>query len=206
VIIKVFFTLKVENMKRLIKTGVVIMLLFGTSCQKEKVTNPSSVNASSVNNSSTSFYIGQHYGGGVIFYIDSTGEHGLIADTADLGSFIWSDAYYIETGATKKGIGAGKSNTRKIISVLVRSYDYAALECAKSERNGYTDWFLPSKDQLYALWQQRDVVGGFAIGYKYYSSTERTSRYAIVIQFDSTGRRYYALKNWQFPVRSIREF
>ena len=36
--------------------------------------------------------IGEKFGGGIIFHIDETGEHGLIAAPSDQGSFAWNDA------------------------------------------------------------------------------------------------------------------
>jgi tetratricopeptide (TPR) repeat protein len=36
--------------------------------------------------------IGAHHGGGIIFYIDGTGQHGLIAATADQGTGNWDHA------------------------------------------------------------------------------------------------------------------
>ena len=35
---------------------------------------------------SSAFVIGQHYGGGIIFWIDGSGQHGLIAAESDQGS------------------------------------------------------------------------------------------------------------------------
>ena len=46
---------------------------------------------SNVNNS-TSFYIGQNYGGGIIFFVDNTGKHGLVAATKNLEIADWKKA------------------------------------------------------------------------------------------------------------------
>ena len=41
----------------------------------------------------TSYYIGQSYGGGIIFYIDGTGQHGYISAASDQsGGETWSNA------------------------------------------------------------------------------------------------------------------
>ena len=63
----------------------------------------------------TGHYIGERFGGGVIFFLNKTKDHGLISDTVDLGDFPWWNGTYTLTGATKTGIGGGKANTRKII-------------------------------------------------------------------------------------------
>lgn len=48
-----------------------------------KITSPAEKTQLSLNSSLPSYHIGQSYGGGVIFYIDATGQHGLIADITD---------------------------------------------------------------------------------------------------------------------------
>jgi hypothetical protein len=130
---------------------------------------------------STAFSIGQSYGGGIIFWIDSTGQHGLIADKSDTSySMIWwGDRYYLLTGATGTTMGTGSANTKKIIAVQGTKYNYAALVCVNYRGGGYADWFLPSKDELYQLYKQKSVVGGFIRG-GYWSSSE------YVTQFDHT--------------------
>jgi hypothetical protein len=127
------------------------------------------------------FYIGQHYGGGIIFYVDSTGQHGLIAATSDT-SYLpiwWGDRHYPLAGATGTAVGTGAVNTKKIIAVQGTGYSYAALVCANYRGGGYSDWFLPSKDELYLLYKQKSVVGGFIRG-GYWSSSE------YVTPFDHT--------------------
>ena len=57
---------------------------------------------------SSAFVIGQHYGGGIIYWIDSTGQHGLIAAESDQGYNWWGDRYYLLTGATSTGVGKAK--------------------------------------------------------------------------------------------------
>ena len=121
---------------------------------------------------SLTFTIGQRYGGGIIFYIDTTGQHGLIADTLNyIPSSTWWNGVNTVTGATKTRIGSGKSNTRKIVLSQGDSGFYAARRCWHYKGSGYTDWFLPSKDELNELYKQKTVVGGFIYDY-YWSSSE----------------------------------
>jgi hypothetical protein len=153
------------------------------SCTKETfeksnmpLTTTGSLNATAL---TTSYYVGQNYGGGIVFYVDGTGKHGLIAATSDQGYKWWGDRYYFLTGATGTAVGTGAENTRKIITVQGSKYDYAALLCSKYRGGGFADWFLPSKDELYLLYKQKSVVGGFIRG-GYWSSSE------YVTQFDHT--------------------
>ena len=67
--------------------------------------------------------IGDQYQGGIIFWVDADGQHGLIAAKADLGAGVsWSDAnvasayQYNYTGTTGDGIYAGIANTTKIVA------------------------------------------------------------------------------------------
>ena len=150
-----------------------VTLLFAIGLAASSAT-PSSATAQSVENAvtqSNAFYIGQSYGGGIIFWIDATGQHGLIAATSDQGYNWWGDRYYFLTGATGTALGTGAANTKKIVAVQGTKYNYAALVCANYRGGGYADWFLPSKDELYLLYQQKNVVGGFIRG-GYWSSSE----------------------------------
>ena len=89
--------------------------------------------------------IGQSYQGGIIAYIDSTGQHGLIAATADQSEGIqWYNGTNIVTGATGTAIGTGLTNTNAIIAAQ-GSGSYAASIARDYNGGGYTDWFLPSQ-------------------------------------------------------------
>lgn len=60
--------------------------------------------------------VGQSYGGGIIIFVDKTGEHGLIA-SADNGNSQrtqWG-CYNTLIDETQTGIGTGQENTKKII-------------------------------------------------------------------------------------------
>jgi uncharacterized protein (TIGR02145 family) len=126
--------------------------------------------------------IGDYYQGGKVFYIlvsgdpgyDANVQHGLIAATSDQGIVIpWFYGYYPPTtGATGLAIGTGSSNTTAIITS--QSYSggsWAAKLCRDFRGGGYTDWYLPSKDEIYKLYLNRKLVGGFALNL-YWSSTE----------------------------------
>ncbi len=153
-----------------------ILGLAASSCTSEDIgsVTPSSATAESVEKAVTqsdAFSIGQRYGGGIIFWIDSTGQHGLIAAASDQGYTWWGNRAYLTTGATGTAVGTGSVNTTKIIAVQGDQYTYAALLCANYAGRGYDDWFLPSKDELYLLYQQKNAVGGFIRG-SYWSSSE----------------------------------
>jgi uncharacterized protein (TIGR02145 family) len=121
--------------------------------------------------SNQNLYVGQSYGGGKIAYIDSSGLHGIIAATFDQSSGIrWSgispSGFNIQTYS---GIGYGTSNTSTIVN-FYSSGNYAAKLCSDLVLNGYSDWFLPSIDELEKLYINKNLIGGFSPIW-YWSST-----------------------------------
>jgi len=75
----------------LILLSIVIMLIQFTA--KGKSSNANN-NTSQMEQSSNgrSITIGQSYEGGIVFYVDESGEHGLMADDHDYGKMQWDDA------------------------------------------------------------------------------------------------------------------
>ena len=174
------------------------------------------------NNCGFIFTIGQYYQGGIIIYIDSTGQHGLIADTEDLSLDIqWYDGTYILTGATGTAIGTGLINTNAIIAAqgsgsiciygpMEQNECYAAQLCAGSTLVGadggiYEDWFLPSKDELNQLFEHKTEIGGFGDNHYYLSSTEIDANNAWAQDFDD-GNQAIADKSFPNAVRAVRTF
>ena len=156
----------------------------------------------------STLYIGQSYGGGIIFWLDASGQHGLIAATADQNSNIqWSSFTSSETGATLSAVFAGKANTDMIISVQVYGYD-AAQVCndysITIDNEYYDDWYLPSKYELNLMYLHKAAIGGFANGY-YWSSTEIFTVQAFVQDFPS-GYQNIRDKDYFHCVRAIRAF
>jgi len=170
---------------------------------------PFSATAQPVENAVTpsdSFTIGQHYGGGIIFWIDASGEHGLIAAEFDQGFNWWGDRFYLVTGATSTAVGTGFANTRKIIRTQGRRYTYAALLCANYRGGGFADWFLPSKDELFLLYEEKDVVGGFIRG-AYWSSSESEVDHTVAwTKFFYNDDEVTSHKDRFDGVRAIRAF
>jgi hypothetical protein len=124
------------------------------------------------------YKIGDMTKGGIVFYIDESGEHGVVADTADLSTGIrWYAGTNGNTQAKGDGPFAGEMNTTIIISSQVAIGDdlttYAARICAELQQGGYGDWYLPSKEELNLMYNNLHMagLGGFASSY-YWSSTE----------------------------------
>jgi hypothetical protein len=162
----------------------------------------------------TTLTIGQAYQGGIIFWLDGTGQHGLIAATADQSTGIqWYNGTYRFTGTAGTGIYAGAMNTAMIIAAQMadnNNTDFAARVCADYYNTVggvtyYGDWYLPSKYELTLLYAQKDVVGGFA-SVVYWSSTEASADHAWGIMFGSSSTSYGFNKYGANRVRAIRAF
>jgi len=120
--------------------------------------------------------IGESYGGGIIFYVTPNGQHGLIAETQDQGKCSFYDAQdYISTSSKHS-----------------------------KEGQKFTDWRLPTKNELNLLFLKTDLVGGFANVY-YWSSTEVDFKYAWLQNFN-LGDQLAINKSSTYYVRAIRAF
>ena len=117
-----------------------------------------------------SLSIGDNYQGGIIFWLDDTGQHGLIAAREDQRSktIKWCNGKFRYKGKTGDGLYAGAMNNATIIATQLednQTGDYAAKVCydyiVRVDGVIYGDWYLPSKYELNLLYLQKDVVGGF---------------------------------------------
>ena len=150
--------------------------------------------------------IGDSYGGGIIFWLDASGQHGLIAATADQSTgVVWTntDFHSIVSNAVRDGVNGGLANTERIIK-QAGAGSYAAQLCANYQGGNYGDWYLPSKFELNLLYLQKNVVGGFANNF-YWSSTEKNNTVAWSQNFLG-GNQYDYNKHYTYFVRAIRAF
>lgn len=156
--------------------------------------------------------IGDYYQGGVVVYILKENDigyeletiHGLIVAQSDQDTVEWG-CYGVEIpGADGIKIGTGYQNTKDIVSncstILI-----AAKICDDLVLNGYSDWYLPSKDELNQLYLYRKLIGGFPQSGEHWSSTESTKDFVWRRQLyyggENTNRKDYKNK-----VRAIRSF
>ncbi|MEI7526696.1 MAG: DUF1566 domain-containing protein, partial [Mariniphaga sp.] len=152
------------------------------------------------------FAIAQNYGGGYIFYLDSTRHHGLTAAPYDLGKVTWGDPA-VEIGATSARVGTGYANTQLIVTKLGQG-NYAAYLCDQLEFLGYSDWFLPSKDELELMRNNLYLpgYGNFNGSNHYWSSTESSITNAWLIQFWQNDKVDWNKSNKTYYVRAARAF
>ena len=151
------------------------------------------------------FAIGQSYGGGIVFYIDGTGQHGLIAATSDQSTgALWGCTTTPITGADGIAIGTGNQNTIDIMNGC-GSAGIAAKLCWDLVLNGYSDWFLPSQDELNQMYLQKTAIGGFSSGYYWSSYESSVAEYAWAQSFNN-GFKWYNWKGDPYYVRAVRAF
>ena len=165
--------------------------------------------------------IGDTYQGGIIFYLDASGCHGLIAAPGDQSTGIrWYAGTFGFTQAKGDGIYAGKANTSIIIAAQVAIGDdvnnYAARLCNEliifEGGTAYGDWYLPSKYELNLMYENIGQgnalglgnVGNFSSSF-YWSSTEVDSNPAWS-QFFNNGDQFGPNKNEAADVRAVRAF
>lgn len=149
--------------------------------------------------------VGQEYQGGIIFFVDKTGQHGLIAAPYDIGTYplIYRTEWEIK-GAGGTEIGTGRRNTVNILKYSTFRGETAPYYCATLNCNGYSDWFLPSIDELELLFGAKTNLGGFKRGY-YWSSSVAAQFYGWAESYFEGSTRMispYARLN----VRPIRAF
>jgi len=160
----------------------------------------------SVSLSAQGLSIGDTYQGGIVFYLDGNGG-GLIAAPSDQSTGAeWGCFGTLISGADGTAIGTGNQNTIDIEAGCT-TVGTAADICANYTDGTYSDWFLPSKDELNQMWLNLHLqgLGGFA-NYGYLSSTENGINLAWVQGFGDGVQSSYIKYNANGNVRAIRSF
>jgi hypothetical protein len=120
--------------------------------------------------------IGSKYAGGIIFYIDKTGNHGLVCAEKDFGTAIWGELSFSAFDGNGIADGSGLQNTIKIleeassetISIsdgwfskkeIKKSIPTAARLCKETNHNGFSDWYLPTLEELKLMFENLKLQG-----------------------------------------------
>jgi len=181
-----------KKMKASILTILVIILLaFNTACKKDKDD---------------------------LINIDFNGK--LYVHPSDNSTGMQWGCFEHENTPGATSLTDGKANTMAIINFHNSLDNYAAnpaqchedndgsiaaLICNSLDAFGYNDWYLPSKDELNALFENKDAIGGFTNDV-YWSSTEATAYlddFVWLQNFDS-GQQYGISKTFSAKVRCVR--
>jgi hypothetical protein len=158
--------------------------------------------------------------GGLIFYDKGNNSDGwryLEASSQDAGTAEWGARGYDLSGTDTK-VGAGKHNTDVIMYYMRNSGEIgkAAQVARQYTQGGYTDWFLPSKDELHLIYTnlRLKLLGDFSMDW-YWASSQSNNSGAWCQQFsdgtqtsESSTALYYhpGRKDMTHSVRAIRQF
>ena len=173
--------------------------------------------------------IGDYRDGGIVFYIasppvdldgDGDLDTGLVCAIQDYTNAIaWIIGGSTQTtanGGTSASIGHGQTNTTAMMNQV--GYTGGAAKACNDysitiNQITYSDWFLPSKDELNQMYQNRETInttasanGGsdFSTNY-YWSSTENDNTSAWGEHF-YYGYQGSSNKNFTGVVRAVRAF
>jgi len=160
--------------------------------------------------------VGEFIYGGVVFWTDGNGG-GLVVSLVDQSTGrVWGCYGTDISGADGSAVGTGAQNTIDIEAGCTTAGTAADL-CANLTSNGYSDWFLPSKDELETIYPNLTAIntaltsnGGTSFSGTYYWSSTELSSYpdinAQIINF-TNGLFYAGPKNEaNYSVRAVRAF
>jgi len=192
------------------------LVLFNTTTNTLQINEGDATTANwlSLTASTCGLSIGDTHQGGIIFYLDGSGCHGLVAAPSDQSTGIqWYNGSYIDTYAYGNGIGSGEGN-----SIGIRRWQgtcsscYASQLCQDLNLGGKTDWYLPSKYELNLMYEnigQGNVLGLGNVGNfensSYWSSTEYNGFNAWG-QYFTSGYQTTNSKTNANNVRAVRAF
>lgn len=125
-------------------------------------------------------------GGGIVYYVDGSGEHGLEAWPADE----FSPTDYAPLGTY--------NFPNNLAFILAKLHDVGVV----------TGWHLPTKTELELMYEQqflKNFVGGFSFTTPYWSSTKVDANIMWYQKFNS-GDHGTSIESTHYRVRAVRIF
>jgi hypothetical protein len=126
----------------------------------------------------------------------------LVAYPFEIENTPWGCEGTLISGADGTAIGTGFQNTLDIVNSCGASGSAAEL-CANLTFGGYSDWYLPSKNELFVVLQNHQAINA-NLGF-YWSSTEYDANSAWQQQ-RSNNFQINSTKSTTLSVRPIRSF
>jgi hypothetical protein len=116
----------------------------------------------------------------------------------DLGTAAWGG----NAAGTKTAVGTGRQNTQ----LITNAGGMAAMICAAYQGGGFSDWFLPSKDELNLIYINLVRISHIVDWEDtYWSSSQTNNTWAWKQQFSDGGQGDYP-KTSIYSVCAIRQF
>jgi TolB-like protein len=154
---------------------------------------------------------------GIVFYDKGAffdGWQYLEAAPRDVGSGAPWSAHSVRVDGTSTAAGSGKRNTELIVNTLQESGGSAAAAQVASyySQGGYSDWFLPSRDELDFMYKnlKQKNLGGFSSGWYWSSSAGEYSQWSWAQLFSNGSQVGFndsnTVKNHGNMVRAVRQF
>ena len=196
-----------SKIKLLINTGIVVTYVYIPDVYGCTDIIAANYDATATCDDGSCIIIGSTYQGGIIFHLDGNGG-GLIAAPNNVSTAQWGCWGRMLSVADGTAIGTGAQNTIDIINANCTSSNgspTAADICANLTLGGYSDWFLPSKDELNEMYLNKAAIGGFANN-DYWSSTEDDYNEARGQHFNDGFQYGTSNKTFSYYVRAVRAF
>ncbi|MBN1183875.1 MAG: DUF1566 domain-containing protein [Bacteroidales bacterium] len=197
---------------------------FTISSTSQIMSVPYALYATKAQSCGDSVKLGDFAFGGIVFWVDNTGKHGLVCAKEDQSSGThWHAGTFCDTRSYGNGPNAGKGNTPLIIATHEAYGDdgslYAARICAMhyvyDSKNsiGYNDWYLPSLFELSLMYENRTIINetaienhGSAFTSSYYWSSTELNENAVWVLNLMTNSRINVGKASHAKVRAVRVF
>jgi hypothetical protein len=154
--------------------------------------------------------VGDYCYGGIVFYLDETGEHGLVAAYEDLSGTYEFGCYGVPIWNGGQVVGTGYSNSLGVVDYCSQS-PIAATEALNYETGDYNDWYLPSIDELVEMYitiaqgGPEGNIGGFENNF-YWSSSGQDNYTCWGGTFTESIVTVSVSRNGSNKVRPIRSF
>jgi hypothetical protein len=151
------------------------------------------------------YEIGSVQLGGLVFYNNGTGN-GLVCASTDQSTGAKWGCYGTLIGTTSLAVGTGAANTSAITGGCITTDVIAAKVCDALALNTFSDWYLPSIEELNLMYQNLDQknLGGFSPVF-YWSSSEDNVALAWYLHFGD-GSKLHDGKDYPVYVRAVRSF
>lgn len=148
---------------------------------------------------------GDALGGGLFVFEDS--GYAYISAAADQSTDAPWGCQGTDISGTLTAVGTGSANTALIVAGCATS-GISARICDELTLNGYSDWFLPSLDELAQMYTKlaADGLGNFA-NHTYWSSTQESATQAYTIDMNNGNQGTHAKDNTSNRyTRAMRRF